>query len=67
MIFFYMLCTVLSSFINSGLTYTILWFFWGAEPLAHVLAAVQGWLALDWMAAQDCGSVMTLLWTSANA
>lgn len=51
-------CFVLGCFLfmNSGLTYTILWLVWGAEPLAHVLAA-----------GMDCGSVMTLLWSSATA
>lgn len=43
MVFVYMFRTGLSLFMNSGLTYTILWFFWGAEPLAHALAAAQGW------------------------
>lgn len=38
-----------SLFVNSGLTYTILWLCWGAEPLTHGLAAAQGWtVARSW-------------------
>lgn len=38
-----------SFFLNSGLTYTILWLCWDAEQLTHVLAAAPGWtVAWSW-------------------